>query len=100
MIELAVAVEVKLGSEGAEGVNFEVITWTVVIVGKVVLVVLPAGAGSVAVVVVTSARWGVAGVWGGLSSPLISLHNIELWAVVTTNLVGVTVVHTVFRWVV
>jgi len=90
-------VEVELGVELLVGVNLELAAGTVRVVVQLVLVVLPAGAASVAVVVVTFAAGRVTRVRGGLPGPLVGLHDVELRAVISTDLVGITVVHTVVR---
>lgn len=87
------AVEVNLNMEWSGGVDLG--SWTVLAGAEFVLGVLPAGTGSVAVVVVSLVVWSIARVWSSLVSKLVGLHNVELWAVSSTNLVGITVPETV-----
>lgn len=89
-------VEVKLGVELLEGVDLEVVAGTVVVVAELVSGVLPAATATVAVVVVALVAGSIAGVRGGLRAPLVGLHDVELRAVVASDLVGVTVVLAVF----
>lgn len=79
--------------EWSGGINLT--SWSVLASAKQVLGVLPAGTRSVAIVIVSGGGWGVARVWSSLVSILVGLHNVELWAVSSTNLVGITVPETI-----
>lgn len=84
--------EVQLGVEGAGGVDAEAAAGAVGVVVQLANVVLPAGASTVAEVVVALVGGSVAGVRGGLVGVLVGLHDVELGAVVAVDLVSVAVV--------
>jgi len=90
-----VLVEVELDVELLSGIDLEVAAGTVVTVLKLVDVVLPAGTGTVAVRVESVSVGSIALVGGRLPWPLVSLHDVELGAVVTTYLVTIAVVVTI-----
>ena len=87
----SVLVKIELDMELFLSVNLELSSWTVVVVTKLVNVVLPARSRSIAIVV-ESVVWSIARVSSCLPSPLVSFHDIELRAIVTTNLVTIAVV--------
>jgi hypothetical protein len=89
-----VLVKIELDMELFLGVNLELTTWTVVVISKLVNIVLKASSTSVAVVV-ESVVWSIARVSGCLPCPLVGLHDIELRAVVASNLVTIAVVVTI-----
>lgn len=83
--------EVELDVECLLGVDFEAISWSICL--WVPLVELNhAAATSVAVAVVTLGAWCVTFVHGCVPGVLVGLHDVHLWAPVSSNLVGVTVV--------
>ena len=92
LLELNVDMEWLGGVDG--------LVWSI-LATDLVLGVLPAGSRSVAVIVVSIGVWSIAGVWSGLVSILVSLHNVEFWAVSSSNLVGITVVFAIIssNWV-
>jgi len=78
--------------EGLLGVNLVLRARTIVVVPNFVLCVLYAGTPTVALTVEAIAVWRVAGMYRSLRNKHICLHNVVLWAIVTTYLICITVV--------
>lgn len=73
-------------------INLKVASGTIVSVCQLVNVVLPAGTCAVTIIVKTFAGGGIARVGSCLPGPLVGLHNVKLGAIVSINLVSITIV--------
>ena len=76
-------------------INFVLTARTVIVVTNFVFCVLDACASAVTLAVKTFAVWCIAGVNSSLRNEHVCLHNVVLWTIVSTNLVGITVVITI-----
>lgn len=76
-------------------VNLVLTARTVVVVPDFVLCVLDACAPAVTLVVKAFSVWCIARVNSSLRNEHVCLHNVILWTIVSTNLVGITVVITI-----
>jgi hypothetical protein len=95
LLELAILLnKFNLEAEGLGGVDGVLATGSVLVSALVVEEldgVLDAGASTVAVPVVALVSRGVAGMSGGLVGVLVGLHDVELRAVLASDLVGIAV---------
>jgi len=76
-------------------VNFVLATRTVIVISDLILCVLDAGTAAVALIIETFAIGCIARVDGGLGNEHICLHDIVLWTIVASNLVGIAIIITI-----
>lgn len=88
-------VEINFEVEWLLSVYFVLTSGTVIVISDLVLCVLNAGTTTIALTVETFAIGRIAWVNGGLGNKHICLHDVVLWTVVASNLVGIAIIITI-----
>ena len=91
--EVGLLIEGDLDMELIQSVDFVLIARAILTI-KLLLGNLEAAASSVAVAVMTLIGWSITLVWGGVPGPCVGLHDVELWAPLSIDHVGIAVVVT------
>ena len=76
-------------------INLVLTARTVIVVTNFVFCVLDACASAVTLAVKAFAVWCIAGVNSCLRNEHVCLHKVELWTIVSTYLIGITIVITI-----
>ncbi len=83
--------EIDLGVELLVCVDSILVTWAIAVPSELVVDVLLALATSVTAIVEALVRGGITLVRRGCPGPLVSLHEVKLWAPVARHLIGIAV---------
>lgn len=90
--------EIDLDMEFSGGINLILTSWTIVVDSLVVPVVnrvLDTESSMLTVAIPMSIPGIIACMGSSLVSEFVSLHNVKLWAILSTNTLGITVVESI-----